>query len=70
MVVCPVTFSLFPFFRFPMVVSNLFLWYDEGQDLFFGKKKICSFCFKMFRKKKKKQKQKWRKKHEKYKGLC
>ena len=38
--------------------------------IFFRKEKICSFCFKMFRKKKKKQKQKWRKKHEKYKGLC
>lgn len=66
MVVCPVTFSLFPFFRFPMVVSNLFLWYDEGQDLFSERKKSAVSVSK----KKKKQKQKWRKKHEKYKGLC
>ena len=52
-----------------MVVSNLFLWYDEGQDLFLRKEKICSFCFKMFRKKKK-NRNKMEKKHEKYKGLC
>mgnify|MGYP000450099515 CR=1 FL=1 len=42
-----------------MVVSNLFLWYDEGQDLFFGKKKNLQFLFqKCFEKKRKKQKQK------------
>ena len=54
-----------------MVVSNLFLWYDEEQDLFSERKKNLQFSVsKMFRKKKKKQKQKWRKKHEKYEGLC
>lgn len=53
MVVCPVTFSLFPFFRFPMVVSNLFLWYDEGQDLF-RKEKNLQFLFQNVSKKEEK----------------
>lgn len=52
-----------------MVVSNLFLWYDKGQDLFSERKNL-QFLFQNVSKKKKKQKQKWRKKHEKYKGLC
>ena len=53
MVVCPVTFSLFPFFRFPMVVSNLFLWYDEGQDLFSERKKSAVSVSKCFEKEEK-----------------
>lgn len=53
MVVCPVTFSLFPFFRFPMVVSNLFLWYDEGQDLFSERKKSAVSVSKCFEKRRK-----------------
>lgn len=53
MVVCPVTFSLFPFFRFPMVVSNLFLWYDEGKDLFSERKNL-QFLFQNVSKKEEK----------------
>lgn len=53
MVVCPVTFSLFPFFRFPIVVSNLFLWYDEEQDLFSERKNL-QFLFQNVSKKEEK----------------
>ena len=52
MVVCPVTFSFISIFRFPMVVSNLFLWYDEGQDLFSERKNL-QFLFQNVSKKKK-----------------
>ncbi|MDR3997499.1 MAG: hypothetical protein Q3X11_06020, partial [Fusicatenibacter sp.] len=69
-VVCPVTFSLFPFFRFPVVVSHLFFWFDEEQDFFSVRKKSAVSVSKCFEKRRKKQKQKWRKKHEKYEGLC
>ena len=53
MAVCPVTFSLFLFFLFPMVVSNLFLWYDEGQDLFSERKKSAVSVSKCFEKEEK-----------------
>ena len=39
-----------------MVVSNLFLWYDEGQDLFSERKNL-QFLFQNVSKKKKKQKE-------------
>lgn len=52
-----------------MVVSNLFLWYDERQDLFSERKNL-QFLFQNVSKKEEKTETKWRKKHEKYEGLC
>lgn len=39
-----------------MVVSNLFLWYDEGQDLFSERKKSAVSVSKCFKKKKNRNK--------------
>lgn len=56
----------FPFLHFPKVVSHSFLWYDKRKGLFSKREKSAVSVWI----KTKNRNKNWRKKHEKYKGLC